>query len=117
MSRSLVGSRGASRSPSPQGPARKISAPAYYASPSYISIENSKTRKSSFRKYGAQKESMPDRPSYDPSLLFARCPDKSRWVGPFTKPPLFPRNRLIGRGNPTFESYVEGKALVLDCCC
>ena len=30
---------------------------------------------------------------------------------PFTKPPLFRRNRLTGGGNPTFESYVEGKAL------
>ena len=29
----------------------------------------------------------------------------------FTKPPLFQRNRLTGSGNPTFESYVEGKAL------
>ena len=30
---------------------------------------------------------------------------------PFTKPPLFQRNRLTGSGNPTFESCVEGKAL------
>jgi hypothetical protein len=79
MSRSLVGSRGGSRSPSPDGgPARKISAPAYYASPSYITIENSKTRKSSFRKFGVQKESQPDKHIYDPSLLFARCPGKDR---------------------------------------
>ena len=30
---------------------------------------------------------------------------------PFTKPPLFRRNRLTGSGNPTFESKVEGKAM------
>ena len=29
---------------------------------------------------------------------------------PITKPPLFRRNRLTGRGNPTFESCVEVKA-------
>ena len=29
---------------------------------------------------------------------------------PFTKPPLFQRNRLTGSGNPTFESCVELKA-------
>lgn len=76
MSRSLAGSRLTSRSPTPEGPQRKISAPAYYASPSYISIENSKTRKSSFKKFGVQKESNPDKPSYDPSLLFARATDR-----------------------------------------
>ena len=27
-----------------------------------------------------------------------------------SKPPLFQRKRLTGRGNPSFESYVEGKA-------
>ena len=31
--------------------------------------------------------------------------------GSFIKPPLFQRNRLTGSGNPTFESYVEGKAM------
>ena len=62
----------ASRSPSPEGPKRKISAPAYYATPSYITIEKSKTRKSSFKKFGVQKESQPDKHMYDPSLLFAR---------------------------------------------
>ena len=31
-------------------------------------------------------------------------------VKPFTKPPLFQRNRLTGSGNPTFESCVEVKA-------
>ena len=72
MSRSLAGSRLASRSPSPEGPKRKISAPAYYATPSYITIEKSKTRKSSFKKFGVQKESQPDKHMYDPSLLFAR---------------------------------------------
>ena len=35
----------------------------------------------------------------------------SLWARPFTKPPLFERNRLAGSGNPTFESYLEGKAL------
>ena len=29
---------------------------------------------------------------------------------PFTKPPLFQRNRLTCSGNPTFESCVEVKA-------
>ena len=29
---------------------------------------------------------------------------------PFTKPPLFRRNRLTGSGNPIFESCVEVKA-------
>ena len=78
MSRSLAGSRLGSRSPSPeQGPQRKISAPAYYATPSYITIEKSKTRKSSFKKFGVQKESQPDKHMYDPSLLFART---NRWV-------------------------------------
>ena len=77
MSRSLAGSRLASRSPSPEGPQRKISAPAYYATPSYITIEKSKTRKSSFKKFGVQKESQPDKHMYDPSLLFART---NRWV-------------------------------------
>ena len=81
MSRSLAGSRLASRSPSPdQGPQRKISAPAYYATPSYITIEKSKTRKSSFKKFGVQKESQPDKHMYDPSLLFART---NRWVKEF----------------------------------
>ena len=31
--------------------------------------------------------------------------------GTFTKPPLFRRNRLNGSGNPTFESWLEGKGL------
>ena len=31
-------------------------------------------------------------------------------LGPFTKPPLFQRNRLTCSGNPSFESCVEGKA-------
>ena len=93
MSRSLVGSTAPSRSPSPTGPTRKISAPAYYATPSYITLEKSQTRKSSFRKYGVVKESQPDKPMYDPSMLFARATDKNRWVGWRTRREVYKGNQ------------------------
>ena len=39
-------------------------------------------------------------------VMTVRCQASS----PFTKPPLFQRNRLTYSGNPSFESCVEGKA-------
>ena len=37
--------------------------------------------------------------------------DSCQLAKPFTKPPLIRRNRLTGRGNPTFESYAERNPL------
>ena len=51
--------------------------------------------------------------------LHSRCAmikDNALWplgvgkvASPFTKPPIFRRNRLTGSGNPSFESWVEVK--------
>ena len=35
-----------------------------------------------------------------------------QWWQPFTKPPLFRKNRLTRSGNPTLESKEDGKALL-----
>ena len=53
-----------------------------------------------------------------PGSLYSQSPDTTVQLycfqhvqcQPFTKPPLFQRNRLTGSGNPLFESCVEGKA-------
>ena len=45
-----------------------------------------------------------------PNVLYSRGRFVDMVCRTITKPPLFQRNRLTGSGNPTFESYVEGKA-------
>ena len=49
------------------------------------------------------------KPNHD--VISAQVGMTPDWQESFTKPHLFQRNRLTGSGNPSFESYVEGKAL------